>query len=113
MELDQRWGQGGTIAKMSTDHIYATFQNNTKALIKLVKERGVRRKIDILEIKPSRPYLDGLWEATISMTDTNSENSDIIKSNWVISLQLIKIRSSQGTVNFKVSRYTQLIKDAY
>lgn len=105
-ELEQRWGELGEVNKMSSKYVYSEFRRWLPELIKVAKEDGLTRRVEISEIR-SLPREDGrkFWVAKATVIDTTSENKIPKKSDIQITILL---KTMSGSAEFQVDGWGQV-----
>lgn len=110
-EMEVRWLPGGMIQEMSSSAVYDEFVNKTaKRALELVKERGLRRDVNILTVNELG---QGLWQVEYETRDMYPSSTSPELNYWTASLRIAYRKKSvkfndrlNNPVGFTVTRYS-------
>ena len=110
-EMEVRWLPGGMIQEMSSSAVYDEFVNKTaKRALELVKERGLRRDVNILTVNELG---QGLWQVEYETRDMYPSSTSPEINYWTASLRIAYRKKSvkfndrlNNPVGFTVTRYS-------
>ncbi len=120
-ELERRWGPDGTIQWMSSDSTFSTFLKTlAEPLIKLAREEGLTRDVQILNVTPI-PRSDGVtvWQAEVRLREMSRTLSEplIMEVIATMSIGFGRLREGlswkdrlQNPLGFQVIDYGEKIK---
>lgn len=110
-EMEIRWLPGGPIQEMSSNAVYEEFVSKTaNRALELVKQRGLRRAVNILTVNELG---QGLWQVEYETRDMYPTSTAPELNYWTASLRIVYRKKSvkfndrlNNPVGFTVTRYS-------